>query len=113
MMSEEFAGPNCRRQSVIYPDATQDHGRVVCRTCGAFLCTLAQFRRFVQRRAPGAEADTSRWSACLRLDSNAPRPCLERRFRIFRVGVSSAAPGPLGHKKRPGRSRAGSICIAM
>jgi hypothetical protein len=34
MMSEEFAGPNCRRQSVIYPDATQDHGRVVCHTCG-------------------------------------------------------------------------------
>jgi hypothetical protein len=41
MMSEEFAGPNCRRQSVIYPDATQDHGRVVCHTCGPFLGTLS------------------------------------------------------------------------
>ncbi len=63
-MSEEFAGPNSRRQPVIYPDVTQDHGRVVCHTCGLFLGTLAQFRRFVQRRAPGAGADTSRWSAC-------------------------------------------------
>jgi hypothetical protein len=26
-MSEEFAGPNCRRQSLIYPDAMQDQSR--------------------------------------------------------------------------------------
>jgi len=59
-MSEEFACPNCRRQSVIYSDMTEDHARVVCRTCGTFLGTLAQFRRFVERRFIGTGADTSR-----------------------------------------------------
>jgi len=59
-MPEEFACPNCRRQSVIYPDATEDHTRVVCRSCGSFLGTLAQFRRFVERHGPGASMKTSR-----------------------------------------------------
>jgi transcription elongation factor Elf1 len=49
-MMEEFACPNCRHQSVVYPDANEDRGRVVCRTCGAFLGTLAQFRHFVVQR---------------------------------------------------------------
>jgi transcription elongation factor Elf1 len=59
-MPEEFACPNCRGQSVTYPDTTEDHARVVCRSCGTFLGTLAQFRRFVERRFAGAGADTSR-----------------------------------------------------
>jgi transcription elongation factor Elf1 len=58
-MSEEFACPKCRRQSVIYPDATEDYARVVCRTCGTQLGTLAQFRRFVERPATKAGTETS------------------------------------------------------
>jgi hypothetical protein len=61
MMSEEFAGPNCLRQSVIYPDATQDRGRVVV-TPAARFSARSHIPPF--RRAPGAGADTSRWSAC-------------------------------------------------
>jgi hypothetical protein len=59
-MPEEFSCPNCRCQSVIYPDATDDDAGVVCRTCGMFLGTVAQFRRSVERRAPGASTVTSR-----------------------------------------------------
>ena len=59
-MPEEFSCPNCRRQSVIYPDAKADHTRVVCRSCGTFLGTLTQFRLFVERGAPGVGMDTSR-----------------------------------------------------
>jgi transposase-like protein len=59
-MSEEFACPTCRRQSVIYPDAREDDARVVCRTCGTSFGTLSQFRRFVERFTQGAGAGTSR-----------------------------------------------------
>ena len=59
-MSEEFACPNCLRQSVIYPDAPEDDARVICRTCGTVLGTLAQFRRFVERRVREVNAATSR-----------------------------------------------------
>jgi transcription initiation factor TFIIIB Brf1 subunit/transcription initiation factor TFIIB len=59
-MSEEFACPNCRRQSVIYPQSVEDNARIVCRTCGTFLGTLASLRRFVERRASGGGAQTSR-----------------------------------------------------
>jgi hypothetical protein len=103
MMSEEFAGPNCRRQSVIYPDVTQDRGRVVCRTCSAFLRHALTFRRFGVRQGPGQIRAVGQ-PAPLRLDSNAPRPCLDRRFQVFRVGVSSAAPGPetpASRRRRP------------
>jgi transcription elongation factor Elf1 len=48
-MVEEFACPECEHQSVVYPDAQEERGRVVCRSCGAFLGTLAQFRTFVVR----------------------------------------------------------------
>jgi len=58
-MSEDFSCPNCRRQSVTYVDTAEDDAGVVCRTCGTFLGTLAQFRRFVARRAPPGAAQTS------------------------------------------------------
>ena len=48
-MSEDFACPNCQHQSVIYQDASKDDAIVECRTCGAVLGTLAQFRRFIER----------------------------------------------------------------
>jgi hypothetical protein len=59
-MSEEFACPNCERQSVVYPHGAEDDARVVCRTCGTFLGTLAQFRRFIERRSSAAAIETSR-----------------------------------------------------
>jgi transcription elongation factor Elf1 len=58
-MSQEFACPNCRRQSVVYADAAEDDARVVCRTCGTFLGMLTQLRRFLERRAPGPNVQTS------------------------------------------------------
>jgi len=59
-MSDEFTCHNCRRQSVIYSDETRDDARVVCRTCGTSLGTLAQFRRLVERRARDTGEHTSR-----------------------------------------------------
>lgn len=59
-MSDEFACYKCRRQSVIYPDEAEDDARVLCRTCGTSLGTLAQFRRFVERREQSANEHTSR-----------------------------------------------------
>jgi transcription elongation factor Elf1 len=59
-MSDEFACPSCGRQSVVYPRAAEDDAGVVCRTCGAFLGTLSQFRRFVERVAARATVQTSR-----------------------------------------------------
>jgi transcription elongation factor Elf1 len=60
-MSDEFTCPSCGRQSVVYPRAAEDDAAgVVCRTCGAFLGTLAQFRRLVERVAARAAAQTSR-----------------------------------------------------
>jgi ribosomal protein S27E len=59
-MSEEFTCPNCRSQSVVYPDAQDDgEARVLCRTCGTFLGTLAQFRRRVEARTARAATFTS------------------------------------------------------
>jgi hypothetical protein len=52
-MSEEFTCHNCRSQSVIYPEASDDDARVVCRGCGTFLGTLAQFRRRVEPTPAG------------------------------------------------------------
>src|SRR5215510_2118736 len=55
-MQEEFTCPKCSCQSIIYPDLPDDDDYVVCRTCGAFLGSVRQFRRFVERRPvrPGA-----------------------------------------------------------
>jgi transcription elongation factor Elf1 len=58
-MAEEFSCPNCNSQSVIYPDASDDDERVVCRACGTILATMAQFRNWIERRRPGREAMTS------------------------------------------------------
>jgi hypothetical protein len=52
--SDEFACPNCRSQSVNYPATAEDS--VTCRTCGTLLGTLAEFRRFVWRRADRSDA---------------------------------------------------------
>jgi transcription elongation factor Elf1 len=49
--ADEFTCPNCRSQSVNYPDAARDWQSVTCRGCGAWLGTLAEFRRFVRRHA--------------------------------------------------------------
>jgi transcription elongation factor Elf1 len=59
-MSDEFACPSCGCQSVVYPHAAEDDAGVMCRTCGTFLGTLAQFRRFVERVAARATEVTSR-----------------------------------------------------
>ena len=59
-MSDEFACPSCGSQSVVYPHAAEDDAGVVCRTCGAYLGTLAQFRRLVERVAARAAEATSR-----------------------------------------------------
>jgi hypothetical protein len=55
-MQEEFTCPKCSCQSIIYPDLPDDDDHVVCRTCGTFLGSVRQFRRFVERRPvrPGA-----------------------------------------------------------
>ncbi len=52
--SEDFVCTNCGRQSVIYTGAADEDARVVCRSCGAFLGMLAQFRRTVTRREPAS-----------------------------------------------------------
>jgi len=49
-MQEEFTCPKCSCQSIIYPDLPDDDDYVVCRTCGTFLGSVRQFRRFVERR---------------------------------------------------------------
>jgi hypothetical protein len=55
--SDEFACPNCRSQSVNYPEAAEQ--AVTCRTCGTLLGTLAEFRRFVWRHAIRSDASVS------------------------------------------------------
>jgi transcription elongation factor Elf1 len=49
-LSKDFTCPNCRSQSVVYPDALADEAGVICRSCGTSLGTLAQFRRLVEQR---------------------------------------------------------------
>jgi transcription elongation factor Elf1 len=58
-MPEEFACRTCGSPSVVYTDAGEDDGHVVCRRCGAFLMTRGQFRRFVDTRALRSEIHTS------------------------------------------------------
>ena len=92
-MSEEFAGPNCRRQSVIYPDATQDHGRVDCRTCGTFLGTLSHSAvSACARRQCGCEPLVS-----LHLYGLIPM----HRGRVWISASESSAPG--SHRRRRDR----------
>jgi hypothetical protein len=45
--------------SVLYTDAEEDDGHVVCRHCGTFLMTCGQFRRFVEARAALSEVHNS------------------------------------------------------
>jgi ribosomal protein S27E len=49
-LTEEFTCPKCSSQSVVYPTVAKDDEYVTCRGCGAYLATLAQFRRLVARR---------------------------------------------------------------
>lgn len=58
-MPEEFACPNCGSPSVVYIDAEEDDGHVVCRCCGAFLMTRGQFRRLVESRNAVSAGHTS------------------------------------------------------
>jgi ribosomal protein S27E len=55
----EFACPKCSSQSVAYPTVIKDEEYVTCRSCGAVLATLAQFRRFVASCLPSAGAPVS------------------------------------------------------
>ena len=47
-MVKEFACPKCSSQSVVYPDIRADEEFVLCRTCGATIATLCQFRKLVE-----------------------------------------------------------------
>jgi transcription elongation factor Elf1 len=58
-MTEEFGCPNCGSPSVLYCDAVEDHEHVVCATCGMFLATRIEFRKFVEGRAVNSGAHTS------------------------------------------------------
>jgi ribosomal protein S27AE len=49
-MTEEFSCPSCGSPSVLYCDAADDDERVVCGTCGMFLATRVEFRKFVHGR---------------------------------------------------------------
>jgi transcription elongation factor Elf1 len=56
-LPREFTCPNCQRQSVNYPP--DDQLSVTCHSCGTFLGTLAEFRRFVKHRAVRSNRVTS------------------------------------------------------
>lgn len=58
-MPEEFACPNCGSPSVVYTDAEEDDGHVVCRRCRTFLMTRGKFRRLVGARFAHASVQTS------------------------------------------------------
>jgi transcription elongation factor Elf1 len=58
-MAEDFSCPSCGSPSVIYPNAGEDKGHVLCRACGEFLATRGQFRRFVEGRAARLGLHTS------------------------------------------------------
>ena len=50
-MAEEFACPELPKTNRSFIRMhKEERGRVLCRSCGAFLGTLTQFRRFVLRR---------------------------------------------------------------
>jgi transcription elongation factor Elf1 len=59
-MKEEFGCPSCGSPSVLYCDAIDDDERVVCGTCGTFLATRVEFRKFVESRAVRSGVHTSR-----------------------------------------------------
>ena len=59
-MTEEFSCPNCGSPSVLYSDDAEDDERVVCGTCGTFLATRVEFRKFVEGRAVRSGVHTSR-----------------------------------------------------
>jgi transcription elongation factor Elf1 len=58
-MPEEFSCPSCGSPSVLYCDAADDDERVVCGTCGTFLATRIEFRKFVEGRAVRSGLHTS------------------------------------------------------
>ena len=78
-MPEEFACPNCRGQSVTYPDTTEDHARVVCRSCGKV--------RDVAADVPGLRV--SKKATQGRPTNHAPSSVRDR-FRTF----TATRPGP-------------------
>jgi transcription elongation factor Elf1 len=59
-MTEEFSCPNCGSPSVLYCDAAEDDEHVVCGTCGTFLATRVEFRKFVDGHATRSGVHTSR-----------------------------------------------------
>jgi transcription elongation factor Elf1 len=59
-MIEEFSCPNCVSPSVLYCGVADDDERVVCGTCGTFLATRVEFRKFVESRAVRSGVHTSR-----------------------------------------------------
>jgi hypothetical protein len=90
MMSEEVAGPNCQRQSVIYPDATQDRGCVVCHTCGTCMVAGASFIERHRKRLRDCAGDRFGiigidQQGALELDGGASEARQDEDARIVRI----------------------------